>query len=130
MLLQNGAVSVSSLFNCNQQTRTLPEHMANYKVIPQLVSVHGAARPSGFYISNGSLDNAISIDSNTGQFYVSNSTALSYEYRNFYQLTVSGRQRSFDSGYACGVWAGKSIAGVVMPTRVFSFHASHPFVCS
>ncbi len=75
--------------------------MAQFKVIPQLVSVHGAARPSGFYISNGSISNTIAVSPNTGQFYVMNASALNFELLPTYRLIVSARQRSFNSGCVC-----------------------------
>ena len=95
---QNGAVSAVSQFNCGQQNRSLPEGLRQYKVIPQLVSVHGAARPSGFYLSSGTTNNVLGVQPSTGQLFVLNSSALDYEAVNNYTLIVSGRQRSFDSG--------------------------------
>jgi hypothetical protein len=92
-------VSAVSQFNCGEQNRSLPEGLRQYKVIPQLLAVHGAARPSGFYISSGNVNNVLGVQPSTGQLYVLNSSALDYESSNNYTLIVSGRQRSFDSGW-------------------------------
>src|SRR5690348_3770521 len=91
------------LFNCEAQSRVMPENLAMFKVVPEPANIFGRFRPSGFYIAAGNLDNAFSMSPNTGQLYVRNSSALNYELRTQYTLTVAARQRGFDSGYVHGV---------------------------